>query len=411
MRITPEQRRFLGPARSRHDWVGAEEAQAGTDIPADVEREIGQRSTEEGYVPSTPDARSSEPPAGSGTHSPAKSYPQEGFEPEDLEEGQQSDQKPERQRTRRLESRSTFSRVLELQNVLLLLGGVFVLVVAFYVGKKFDYWRYVIASRSNIQLSASEANRFPNMSAGELVEGGMAEERLGNWKEAADRFIAAKYKNLFYPGLLFRAGKLYYDHGTFDPADTLFERAIAFKEDVDTANYYRGMIANGRGDYPAAERFFEAASNAAPFNADYFYSWGETLRRDHKPKESLIRYEQAARRAGEAEENICRFKMRLAMIEAGEAEKVAADVEGKRRAGSLSVDWLMTDAALQIQAGRTEDAVRLIQEARLADQSLLRGHFAACAGDKFFTEASNKYPEIAEACRLQDTPRPRGLGR
>ena len=229
----------------------------------------------------------------------------------------------------------------------------------------------------------------------------MIEERLGNWKEAADRFIAAKHKNIVHPGLLFRAGKLYYDHGNFDTAETLFERATAFGENIDGANYYRGMIAKGREDFPAAERFFEAAASAAPFNADYFYSLAETLRRDHRPKEAIARYEQAALRAAEAEENICRFKERMTMLEAGDIPQVSVQLEEKKNAGPLSVDWLMTAAALQIHAGRIDEAVRLMQEARMSDRSLLQGHFAACAGDKFFAEASNNYPQIAEACRMQ----------
>jgi tetratricopeptide (TPR) repeat protein len=359
MRITPEQRKFLGPARSRHDWVGAEEQTK--EIPA----------------------------------RPARTIPESRVEQE-----QDTERGPARPKTQS----GRLSRALEMQNVVLLLGGLLLLVITFYVGKKFEYWKYVITSRNKAQIPAAVANRFPNASAAELVERGMIEERLGNWGEAIDRFIAAKYKDLRYPGLLFRAGKLYYDHGNFDKADALLERAVAFGENVEGANYYRGMIAKGRDDYPAAERFFEAASNSAPFNADYLYSLAETLRRDHRPKEAIARYEQAAVRAAEAEENICRFKERMTMLEAGDIPQVSVQLEEKKSAGPLSVDWLMTAAALQIHAGRIDEAARLVQEARMSDRSLLQGHFAACAGDKFFTEASKNYPQIAEACRIQTSP-------
>lgn len=396
MRITPEQRRFLGPARTKHDWVGAEEKTEATPPAPGMAGATPPKNFAGDHVPSGGETFGGPPGAG-WTGKSIAAEPGEDREPEE-------EYAAERPRMRRVERRSALSRVLEVQNIVLLAAGLVVLLLAFYAGKRFDYWRYLMATRRQAQLSAAEANKYPNQSADELVERAMGEEQLGNWKEAADRLIAAKYRSPMYPGLLHRAGKLYYDHGVFDAADMLFDRAIAFKEDIDTSNYYRGMIANGRGDYAAAERFYEAASNAAPFNADYLYSWAETLRRDRRPKDALSRYDQAAMRAREAEANICRFKIRMAMIESGNSAEVANDLEAKKATGALSVDWLMTDAALRIQDGQLDAAVRLIQEARISDRSLLRGHFAACAGDKVFSEASNKFPEIAEACRLQNTP-------
>jgi tetratricopeptide (TPR) repeat protein len=288
-----------------------------------------------------------------------------------------------------------------MQNLALILGAFLLLGLTFYFGKKFEYLKYMVRSRTKPSLSALQANSFPDASAEELIGKGLVEERLGNWKEAADRFIAAKYKNPSCPGLLFRVGKLYYDHNSFDVADTVLERAIAFGENIESANYYRGMIAQGRKDLPAAERFFEAASAAAPFNADYYYSWAEALRRDRRPWEAIIRYEQAAVRAADAEQNVCRFKVRVTTVEAGETGQVSAELEKKRAAGPLSVDWLMTAAALQIHAGNIAEAVRLVKEARASDRSLLFGHFAACAGDKIFTSACQTYPELAQACRVE----------
>lgn len=355
--LTPEQRRVLGPARSRQDWASVQEKPAATPVPPKAGQTIAEDRSEE-----------------SETTRPARRV-------------------------------SRLSRALQVQNIALFFGALFLLFLAFYGGKKFDYWRYQLFSRNRPSVPA-DPNKFPNTSAAELVDQAIVDERLGNWKDAADRFIAAKYKNLKYPGLLFRAGKLYYDHGNFDTADVLFERAIAFGENVDSANYFRGMIATGRHDYAAGQRFYEAAATAAPFNADYFYSWAEALRRDRRVKEAIMRYEQAALRAAEPEENICRFKVRMALLEAGETGRVTTDLEKRRAAGPLSVDWLMTEAALQIQGGRSDEAVRLVRAARAADHSLFQGHFAACAGDKLFSEASNKYPDLAEACRMQTAPSP-----
>src|SRR5262249_20874619 len=153
----------------------------------------------------------------------------------------------------------------------------------------------------------AEAKKYPDVSAEELVDRALVAERVGDWQEAANRYVGAKFKNLSIPGLLFRAGKLYYDHSAFDGADKLIDRAIALRANVDAANYYRGMIAMGRDDFAAAERFFEAASNAAPFNADYLYSWAETLRKHLQPKAAIGYYQKAALRATDQEANVCRF--------------------------------------------------------------------------------------------------------
>lgn len=359
MKITPEQRRVLGPARSRQD----------------------RRPPDEPEPRTAPRTEASE------------SLPTSG--PESVESSPI---------TTPLRAHSRLARILEMQNIALLFGALLALFIVFYAGKKFDYWRYQWLTHLRGKNAAAVSNRFPNASAGDLIEQAIVDERIGNWKDAAERFMAAKQKSLTLPGLLFRAAKIYYDHGDFDAADVLFERSITFGENVPEANYYRGMIANGRSDYAAAQRFYEAAANAAPFNADYFYSWAEVLRRDHRLRDAIARYSQAALRAGDAEENICRFKMRMTMIEAGDGAKVSADLEKRLQAGPLTVDWYMTQAALALQAGNVEDAVRAVGQARDADTSLMRGHFAACASDKFFVDAANSYPPLNEALKVS-TPR------
>ena len=161
------------------------------------------------------------------------------------------------------------------------------------------------------------------------------------------------------------------------------------------------MIASARGDFSAAERFFEAAANAAPLNADYYYSLAETLRKDHRPKEAVSRYEQAGRRTSdEAGQTICRFKARMTELEAGDLTKVRAELEQTQSHGSLAVDWIMTAAALEIQQGQTEQAIPLVEQAHAADESRMFALFAACVSDRFFSVASQNSPELARVCNV-----------
>jgi len=289
-----------------------------------------------------------------------------------------------------------------MQRLALLAGALVLLGATFFVGKKFEYWRYLIATRNEAKIAAKATGDFAGASAEELVEHAVMDEQLGHWDEAAKRLIAAKYKNMALGGILFHAGKLYYDHSDFDSADRLLESAIGFGENVDAANYFRGMIAVSRSDFPAAERFFEAAMNAAPFNADYYYSLAETLRKDHRPQDAIARYEQAARRGQESEQTICRFKARMSALEAGDVDPVRDELEQKRKLGPLSIDWQMTEAALAVHQGDTSQAMKIMEEAREADRPQLDARFAACVGDRFFAVACQSTQELTQACRVNE---------
>ena len=351
--VTPEQRRFLGGARS-----------------------LGQQSVPE-KKPAKPASPTPAPPAAAPSSAVS-------------------------QKTRRRAKGWRISAPIEMQKIMILLAALMFLGGAFYVGKKYEYWKYLIATRKDAELVAKMTGEYSGASAEELVENAIVAERMGKWDEAAKRFVAAKYKNLALGGVLFRAGKLFYDHSDFDSADRLFESSIGFGENIDRANYFRGMIASARGDFAAAQRFFEAAANADPMNADYYYSLAEALRKDHRPKDAIARYEQAARRGGsEAEQTICRFKMRMAALEAGDPTKVSSELEQQRSCGPLPVDWIMTAAALEIQQGHIDQAIPLVEQAHDADQVRLYALFAACVSDRFFSVACQNSADLTRASSVE----------
>ncbi len=284
-----------------------------------------------------------------------------------------------------------------MQHAILILGAILLLGLSFYGGTKFNYVKYLIASRNAPKLDKSP-DLYPGIVPEDLVKQALVAERAGQWQEAVERFMAAKKKDLRYRGILFRVGKILYEHRDFDAADQAFERANAFGENVEAANYYRGLIAVRRRNLPAAERFFEAAVAAAPFVSDYHYYWGEALRLDLKPEQSLPHYEQAVLLARDDQDAaVCQFKIRMGKIEAAEGLAVAADLAKKEAAGPLSVDWLMTAAALQLRGGHVDAARQLILQARAANAP---GLFASCVNDFYFHDAAQKYPELAEALHL-----------
>ena len=288
-----------------------------------------------------------------------------------------------------------------MQTVVLVIGGLILLGGAFYGGTKIRYLKGLLASKQKPGISNIDPKKYPGVTSDELVEQALAAERIGNWREAVDRLLVAKRRNLGYRGILFHAGKLCYDHNDFDSADRLLDRAIAYGEQVDTANYLRGSIAAGRNDLPAAEQFFQAAINAEPFTPGYYYFLGETLRREHRPKEAATRYQQAANRTvSENDTLLCRFKARMSIVETADRAELEKELEQKRAAGPLSIDWILTDAALKLRLGQIAESAQLITQARAADQAGLGTLFGSCIADVLFTEAASQHPEIAEACRL-----------
>ena len=207
------------------------------------------------------------------------------------------------------------SRAIELQQALLILGGLLILGLAFYGGTKLNYLRYLIASRHTPKMEVEGSDPYPGVAPAELVQQALVAEQAGKWQDAVERFMAAKRKDLGHRGILFRVGKILYDHRNFEAADNAFERAIAFGENVEASDYYRGLIAVRRRDLATAEQFFTSAISAAPFVSDYHYYLAETLRLDLKPKEAFSHYEQAALLARDAQdESVCRFKLRMARI-------------------------------------------------------------------------------------------------
>jgi tetratricopeptide (TPR) repeat protein len=378
--LTPEQRRFLGRPRPLHER-------------AKGEKNLGEELfTQEQSAPIPEPREGSELPKQRVVAAPPKE--REKAEPASAE------QKVKPHGPARVVDKNS-SRAIEMQHAALAIGAILVLCFAFYVGRRFDYWRYVLMTKTKPKLMEEAVDKFPNSSADQLLEQALAAEHRGDWHDAIERFIAAKRKNLSYRGILCHAARLAYGKGDFDGADKLFERAIAFHENVDAANFYRGLIATRHRNLPAAERSFEAAATADPFTADYYYYWAEALRLDNHPQEAIPRYEQAERRArGEQDALVCQFKKRMARLEVGETDKLKVEIEDQGKAGPLSLPWLLTSAAVAVREGRIPDAARQIGDARTLSQTTSTGSgvFASCGGDRIFQDTCGEHVELADIC-------------
>ncbi|HEY1769282.1 MAG TPA: tetratricopeptide repeat protein [Chthoniobacterales bacterium] len=364
--LTPEQRRFLNRPRSSPNE------------PAHEETELDKPKTDENISqpePTTqlpaPDATDENP-----NHHQMAAAPLQQFE--------------------------TASRRFELQQAFLIIGGFFLLGLTFYVGTKYNYLKSLAASRQKPTLSDHTPDQFPGVDADDLVDQALVAERDGKWEEAVVRLMAAKRKDLQYRGILFRVGKILYDHRIFDQAAKAFEQAVAFGENVEAAHYYRGLIAMRRKNLAAAELYFQAAVDAAPFVSDYHYFLGEAFRLDLKPAGAIAAYEKAGLLArDEQDAKVCAFKVRMARIEAAESAAVSAELAKAQASGPLSVDWLLTAAALEIREGHLDAARKSVEQAR---NGIAPGLFDSCLNDMYFRDAAKRFPELADALRPNIEP-------
>ncbi len=293
-------------------------------------------------------------------------------------------------------------RGFDFGRAVLVLGGILALVLAFYVGRQFDHWRSALMAGRQEPKIEQVKDRFGNRSADELVREALVAQRAGRVPEAIELFLGAKRRNLHYRGIIFRVGRLAADAGRFDDADKFFERAISFDEDVDAANFQRGLIAVRRKDFSAAQRYFRAATEAGPFVPDYPYYLGEAFRMDHRPHEAIPSYEHAALLSRNNEDHaVAEFKVRMAQLEAGDAPAVAAQIEAQQQRAPLTVEWLMTAAAWHLREARVPQARALIDQARAANQPRV---FVSCAADLVFTTAAEEHGELAESLHVERSP-------
>lgn len=378
--MTPEQRRFVGTPRPKHERPTPVPEPPSAREPAEVSAPTAVRRTE--------------------PRAPESSRPQR---PEDQEEAPATEEEvgeqPEEKKRGMMRPDQEASRVPEMQRAIVIIAVLVVLGLTFFVGMKFPLWKYRIMSARNApKLDNTLAGKYPGLSDEELVRQALKLQREGNLQEAAQRFLAAKHRNLGYRGILARVARIAYDHKDWAVADQLFEKAISFGENVDTSHYFRGMIAVRRKDVPAAIRAFEAATLAAPFVPEYQFYLGEAIRLDHHPRDSIPHYEHSALLGREeTDRTICEFKIRMALLEAADAQKVKDQLETKKAAGALSVDWLLTAAAISLREGRVDEAIPLIDLARDGRRPDL---FAVCISDAYFVEASQKNPRVAAVTRV-----------
>ncbi len=114
--------------------------------------------------------------------------------------------------------------------------------------------------------------------------------------------------------------------GNFSQAESQVLRQIREGVDATDACFLLGILRLARGDYVGAGQAFAAASALDPTRGDIEFLWGDTLRREGRPREAIAHFRAAlGRNRQETNDGYYQYKLWLSQLEAGEVE--AAEME------------------------------------------------------------------------------------
>jgi tetratricopeptide (TPR) repeat protein len=237
-------------------------------------------------------------------------------------------------------------------------------------------------------MPSPEAAASPTARVLELIDQAMAAEKAGDFAKAFALCNSIEREAPNTNGILMHLTQLAIENG--DPAMALktARSAIDQGDSVPMSYVLLGQLVQRRSGASESLQDFEQAALADPFEAKYFYYWGEALRRAGHPQEAAQRLREAIDRLREpALEGLYRLKLRLTQIEMGQEADFAAEMAQGLATNPPSPQWLLTASAVAMWHNQPAAAAKYLDEASQRTDSaalhnLLRDYF-------FFNYADN----------------------
>lgn len=189
----------------------------------------------------------------------------------------------------------------------------------------------------------------------------------GDLDRASKLYNEALDKHLELPGVHYQLARLHLRGGNPLDADLELDRSSDAGERVAECCYSRARMAATKGDYAEVVRQLQAAAHVEPFNAHYFFYWGEALRRRGQAQTAAEVFDQAlAREHTVAEGELYLFKQRLAKAESGSDQAFNAELADHLKQEPVHGEWLLIAAARDIAHGAYPAAAASLQKAAAA---------------------------------------------
>ena len=180
----------------------------------------------------------------------------------------------------------------------------FLLVAAAFLAKSPTVWKLFAASPPIPAAAPTPSGTFDPtraLSAGvlALLDQAMAAESAANYSQAIDLLDRAEREAGHIYGLNYRRAFLCYKANAMTRVVPLLDLSISQGEDVAACYSLRGTLSNQAESTSQEPGDLEKATRLEPFNARYFFAWGEALRRAGKPRLAVVQLQRALARLQE----------------------------------------------------------------------------------------------------------------
>ena len=234
-----------------------------------------------------------------------------------------------------------------------------------------------------------------------LLDRAMAAEAAKNYPAAIESLENARRGDEHLPGVNYRLASLYARSNDAAHAIPLLDRSIIEGEDVAASYSLRGELTNQYNRTDQSPGDLEKATLLEPFNARYFFVWGEALRRAGKSDRALEQLRRALDRLQEpALLGIYALKVRLTQLELGQEESFAAEMATQLKLAPPPVDWLLTAAGAEMHGGNFPAAAEDLGRVRAL---IGENETAAQLQDVFFRKFAHE-EELEKFFNVQETP-------
>ena len=217
--------------------------------------------------------------------------------------------------------------------------------------------------------------------------------KQGRYPEARQRFTALREKHPEWPSMAVEASRdALYEHDT-QTAQNILGVLTANRLTPD-ADFMLALLHLTNKEFDLAEISFGTAVALDPARSDFYYFWGECLRRDGKPQEAIGKFRSALlRNQYENSEGLFRLKLWLSEIQ---ADKEEATGGGKEIDAALAqpdppYEALFAAAGRAVKVGRFADAAAFISKAQVITEPAV---FRVVMQDPTFLEESAQ-PQLA----------------
>ena len=217
--------------------------------------------------------------------------------------------------------------------------------------------------------------------------------KKGQYQEAHDRFLALREQHPeWWPMDIEAARASLYQRNPLEAQQALHD--VPAPQGSAEVDFVLGLLHLSNQELDLAAPCFASAAARNPARPDFYYFWGDTLRRNGKNLEAARKFRSALlRNQYEYAEGLYQLKLWLAQIQSDQEETSGAnkDIDKALALPRVPYEVLFAAAARELKAKRYKEAGEFITRARMITEPAV---FRVIMQDPSFAEEDSR-PELA----------------